>query len=294
MTIRWVITVAGAAALFLLAACGGPGAARYSECGNGVINSGEQCDNGNANSDNGDCLSTCVTARCGDSFIDSQGTMAEECDTYNLGAASCVSLGFNPGTLSCAANCRFDTSQCQPAPTATPTTVFSPTPTVTRTPTRPGTPTITPTGPIPTATATPIVSCERLTATVRLVYDVASVPELAGVIVDLNYPEAAVSLPGSGSDASVLVRVTDVSGARGLAVIEDRDTTDDGEDDQLRNSYVTSSNIPSGDFEQVVFDCTAGAPVPPAEAFTCAVSDSTDPQGFPVEGVSCWVTLEAE
>lgn len=278
--------------LVCLAACGGPGPDRFAQCGNGVINPGEQCDDGENNSDNGDCLTTCVTARCGDTFIDSQGSMTEQCDTYNLGGANCATLGFSPiGTLTCSPDCTFDTSGCSPLPTASPTATFSPTPTPSVTPTAVGTPTPTPTGPLPTATATPIVSCESVTVTVRLLYDVNAVPELAGVVVDLNYPDTAVSIPGSGSDDSVVARVTDVSGARGIAVVEDRDTNGDGQDDQLHTAYATSGDIPPGDFEQVVFDCIAGEPPPTADAFTCVVSDTVDPQALPVTGVGCEIAI---
>lgn len=36
----------------------------------------------------------------------------EMCDTDQLGSASCTSLGFDGGTLSCAANCQYDVSGC--------------------------------------------------------------------------------------------------------------------------------------------------------------------------------------
>src|SRR5437016_10897922 len=38
----------------------------------------------------------------------------EDCDGTDLGGATCVSLGFGGGTLSCGADCAFDTSQCGP------------------------------------------------------------------------------------------------------------------------------------------------------------------------------------
>jgi len=293
MTKPCVIALSWAAALgFVLAACGGPGTARFALCGNGVIDPGEQCDNGNGNSDNGNCLTTCVSARCGDSFIDSESTPPEECDTYNINGATCSGLGFgSEGTVTCAPNCTFDTSGCSPFPTAFPTRTASLTPTPTVTPTSPGTPTVTPTGPIPTATVTPTVGCKSVTVTVRLLYDVNAVPELAGLVLDLNYPQAVVSIPGSGSDDSVVARVTDVSGAQGFAVIEDRDTNDDGQDDQLHTAYVTSGNISPGDFEQVLFDCTAGEAAPTADAFTCVVSDTVDPQAQPVTGVTCEISI---
>ena len=274
MTVRSVIFACAAAALvFLLVGCGGPGPARFAQCGNGVINGGEQCDNGSNNSDNGDCLSTCVLARCGDTFIDSQGTMTEQCDTYNLGGADCTTLGFNPGTLSCNPNCTFNTSGCPPRPTPSPTPTASPTSSPTHTQ-RVVSPTPTPTGPQPTATATAIVSCESVVVTVGLVYDVAAVPDLAGAVVDLNYPGAVVSL---GS-------VTDVSGAGGISSVNDHD-------DQVTNVYVTTGNIPPGPFEQVVFNCAPGAAAPDASAFTCMVSDTVDPQALPVTGVGCDVVV---
>ena len=277
---------------FQLAGCtaGGPEGGTFQNCGNGVINGDEQCDDGNT-SDNDDCLSTCVIARCGDTFIDSQGTVKEECDTFNLGAANCVTLGFNPGLLSCNPDCTYNTSGCPAKPTPSPTATGSPSPTAT--PTRPvlETPTATPKGPTPTFTATPILSCESVTVTVRLVYDTDVVPELAGLVVDLNYPEHAVSIPGSDSDASVAARVTDLSGAHGLSSLDDHDTNSDGLDDQLTNVYATGENIPPGNFEQVVFDCTDMAPVPEPGSFTCAVSDAVDPQAFPVTGVSCAVDV---
>lgn len=49
-------------------------------CGNGVLEIGEQCDDGNT--DNTDaCLNTCVNASCGDGFVQSG---VEECDDGNL------------------------------------------------------------------------------------------------------------------------------------------------------------------------------------------------------------------
>ncbi len=75
----------------------------------------------------------------------------EQCDGSDLGGASCSSLGFSGGTLSCTAACDFDTSGCatvssggtcssrqsdcysaaSPIPTPASTTTFVPTPTPT-------------------------------------------------------------------------------------------------------------------------------------------------------------------
>ncbi|MFO7563535.1 MAG: fibrinogen-like YCDxxxxGGGW domain-containing protein [Enhygromyxa sp.] len=64
-------------------------------CGNGIIEPGEQCDDGN-NSNNDGCLANCVEASCGDGFVN-QGV--EVCDdgvndgSYGGCAANCQALG---------------------------------------------------------------------------------------------------------------------------------------------------------------------------------------------------------
>ena len=45
---------------------------------------------------------------CGNGVIEK----GEQCDQNNLNGQSCESVGFADGTLSCGANCQFDTSQC--------------------------------------------------------------------------------------------------------------------------------------------------------------------------------------
>jgi hypothetical protein len=51
-------------------------------------------------------------AYCGDGTIDPN----EQCEPADLGGATCVSRGFDPGTLACAPGCTFDTSACPPRP----------------------------------------------------------------------------------------------------------------------------------------------------------------------------------
>ena len=48
------------------------------------------------------------TAICGNGIIETD----EQCDGSNLGGSSCTSLGYSGGTLSCNGSCRFDTSAC--------------------------------------------------------------------------------------------------------------------------------------------------------------------------------------
>ncbi|MGB1277056.1 MAG: fibrinogen-like YCDxxxxGGGW domain-containing protein, partial [Nannocystaceae bacterium] len=54
-----------------------------SACGDGVLNGGEVCDDGNTD-DSDDCLSTCVEASCGDGFVLSG---VEDCDDMGESAA---------------------------------------------------------------------------------------------------------------------------------------------------------------------------------------------------------------
>jgi len=51
-----------------------------SECGNAVVEAGEECDDGNLNDDD-DCLSTCKLSTCGDGKVNLR---TEECDDGNL------------------------------------------------------------------------------------------------------------------------------------------------------------------------------------------------------------------
>jgi len=101
----------------------------FALCGNGILDPGEQCDEGGANSDMGNCLTTCVLARCGDGFVDVNN---EQCDGNNLRFRTCASLGFRTGTLACSPDCVFDTSRCGAA--FTPTATATPVPTATPTP----------------------------------------------------------------------------------------------------------------------------------------------------------------
>ena len=95
------------------------------ECGNGMLDTGEECDGmvfpgGNANCpspsyDAGmlSCTQACTLdrsdcTRCGD------GTQGgpEACDLSDLDGKTCTSLGFPGGTLACNSNCTFNTNGC--------------------------------------------------------------------------------------------------------------------------------------------------------------------------------------
>ncbi|MGE0786539.1 MAG: DUF4215 domain-containing protein [Sandaracinaceae bacterium] len=88
-------------------------------CGNGMIDGGEACDDGNPIANDGctgcmeDAGFNCVgapsvcNAVCGNNMIHG----GEECDGTALGGATCVSLGYDAGTLTCT-SCTFNTTAC--------------------------------------------------------------------------------------------------------------------------------------------------------------------------------------
>lgn len=78
------------------------------ECGDGTVDEGEECDDGNLGDDDA-CTSQCLTAICGDGILQ---TGVEECDGAELGGESCVTLGFSGGQLGCLGSCVHDTSGC--------------------------------------------------------------------------------------------------------------------------------------------------------------------------------------
>jgi len=238
------------------------------DCGNGVLDGGEECDDGNLLDDDA-CLSTCEFARCGDGFLEND---VEQCDGSNLAGQSCGTLGLGAGTLRCASSCTFDTSGCGTGATSTPTPVVQETPT----PTAGGGETPTPGGDTPTATPTPGggATCNQgdmVQATITLSYDQVSSPDVSGVTVTLDYPGSALNIPGSGGDSSVQARVTDLTGVSGnLLRVSDQDQNADQVDDRLVVGIVNISDaIPPGPFVRVDFDCRAGTAPPGTSSFTC-------------------------
>jgi hypothetical protein len=80
------------------------------DCGNGVVETGEACDDGPENSDTlpDACREDCTNPGCGDSVVDTD----DECDGDDLDGNDCEDLGFDGGVLSCDPYCVLDDSRC--------------------------------------------------------------------------------------------------------------------------------------------------------------------------------------
>ena len=134
----------------------------------------------------------------------------------------------------------------------------------------------------PSECSPPPVCNGTLTATISLNYAASNV---AGAVAHLDYPEASVSIPGTGSVASVLARVTNLTGVSG-GLFQVNDT------DSLVNVGEVSlgAPIPSGNLAKVVFDCAPGTPVPAASAFVCT-PDVSDDGGLDV-AATCSIAVQ--
>lgn len=71
-----------------------------SSCGNGICESSE---------DEVSCPHDCLAAICGNGVVEGN----EGCDGDDLAGESCVSMGYDEGTLVCTEHCTFDTSGCR-------------------------------------------------------------------------------------------------------------------------------------------------------------------------------------
>lgn len=83
------------------------------ECGNGVKEEGEECDDGNK-IDTDLCTNSCKIAVCGDGIL----SQNEECDMDKFTITSCSSYNsnFDLGSLKCTSSCKIDTSECAISP----------------------------------------------------------------------------------------------------------------------------------------------------------------------------------
>lgn len=108
---------------------------------------------------------------------------------------------------------------------------------------------------------------------------------IAGVKIDLDYPQAAVKIPGFGDAPEVKLRVG-ATPAGFLSAPNDLD-------DDLVVAMVGTTALPGGPLFTVDFDRCKGAPAPSVKDFTCKVEQASTDDGVLVEGASCVAAVTA-
>lgn len=303
---RTVTMLAGLA--LILAACtdnSDEATARALRCTDGVVDDGEECDDGNR-ADNDGCLSSCRLPTCGDEFV-FVGT--EECDGRNLNPQTgvfddpftCANFARAGGTLRCLSDCRLDLSGCGPAFTPTATATATATGILTATPTATATPTPTRNPMCGNRTVEPgetcddgndeeedpcpndctIEPCTPAGAAWSVRVDFAPPPfqDASSITVLITYPDGTVSLPGAGNDASVGSRIT---GRQSGSTVTPNDF-----DHALRVVYSRAGRInPAQRLFLLEFDQCSGASTPDLEQLACRVTGCAN-SSTPLEGCTC-------
>jgi cysteine-rich repeat protein len=284
--------------LAILAACGG--GQDLTQCGNGHLDPGEQCDDGNQD-DSDACTAVCQDARCGDGAVHAG---VELCDSGNVGTQNCGALGYNPGAggnplPNCLATCDgYDVSVCGAQFTPTPVV-----PTRTTTPTRTSTPTMTPTAtlrpdscgdgllePGETCTTCPQdcqpAACVPDGATATFAIAVSASRQPTSAAVELAYRSSVVSIPGSGSDTTVRQRVRFAPPVPASFTVNDLNYALDI--DSRRTAGLPTSPNP---FATARFDVCTGAPAATIDDVSCVLTNCADAGGV-IADCQCAVTLQ--
>jgi hypothetical protein len=133
---------------------------------------------------------------------------------------------------------------------------------------------------------------------VSLDYPLQIVGGVSAIFLKLNYP-APLVIPGTGTEATVRQRVTNLAGTgSSVSSIADRDTNTNGVDDQLQAAArKTQGSLDPGAVFRARFDCAAGTNVS-LTAFSCQQEQATDLSGSPFAPelsnlIGCVVALSA-
>ena len=231
-------------------------AQRQTLCGNGFLDLGEECDDGNTDPTDA-CTDTCQLARCGDGIVEVGVEQCDDGNRVNDDACSnkCTQTSCGDGIVQVGEEC--DDGNTIPNDGCT-DCVLDPVP----------------------------CNADGLDARVCLAKTQATAQQISGVTVDVAYP-APLSIPGSGLAPTVRQRVMDLTGGVGASVVADRDQNGDGVDETLRNAYATTApkTVPFGPFELIHFDCPAGTLVR-AHDLPCTIPDASDSLGGTIDPTS--------
>jgi cysteine-rich repeat protein len=228
-------------------------AQRRTLCGNGFLDLGEDCDDGNTDPTDA-CTDTCQAARCGDGIVHAGVEQCDDGNRVNADACSnkCTRTSCGDGIVQTGEEC--DDGNDVPNDGCTDCTL----------------------DPVP-------CNADGLDARVCLAKTQMTPDQIAGIEVEIAYP-AALSIPGSGLAPTVRQRVTDLTGGAGLSAVADRDNDADGVDETLRNAYAATApnTVPFGPFELIHFDCPDGTLVR-AHDLQCATPHASDPLGGSID-----------
>jgi cysteine-rich repeat protein len=317
---RSPLRTVAAVLLLTLASCSSGGSVKdLARCPNGVVDGGEECDDGNT-IDSDACTSVCLRATCGDA-VAYDGV--EECDRFDLNGRTCRSFGLSDGTggLTCNQTCTFDTSGCGsplPTPTPTRTATFTQTPTLTPTPPPSGVLTATPTS-TPTASPQPcgngllepgenyqdpefdfvgdpegescpadarVLPCteteQELAVHVDLLFPPPPAEPISAAVILLAYRSDQVILPGRGLEP--LVR-------RGVLPRPPPPTVFTPLDlDYAVRVTIARAPFQDSGFATATFHLCEGAPVPTLGDFACTVEGCAGSAG-PIDGCGCSISI---
>ncbi len=182
-------------------------------CGNGVVEGGEECDEGNAaNKDDGNCTTACRFSTCGDGLLDVSQPGVEECDDGNATP--------DDGCT----DCEIDGTEC---------------------------------------------AGNAIVATVSFSYEPRITGALGGAFLELAYVPP-LELPGTGVERAVRERLTNLVVQPGVGVrLRDCDAGNcsayaDGTNPVRAsilltdNSGATPAQLPTGQIAKIRFDCPDG------------------------------------
>lgn len=125
----------------------------------------------------------------------------------------------------------------------------------------------------------PTGACKKVQVTVQLDFDPNSVPDLAGISLQLAFRSSLATLPPD----RVSDNIEDVSGSDGFFDAQLVPANQEPFDQSLNLSYVASLTLNPGPLVLVTFDC-AGSAAPTSQDFACYVTGASDSGGFPALG----------